>query len=143
MPTKAELEQQVADLQREALEREAQMRKDFETVGAALHHEADNRDWCRDYDHFVENVNNQLITGLRLPVRNHVSDDATITVTLTLRHCSIEAEPEEGQSADERFVEEVRSLSIADLIDSHTGYYASTDLGTLVDDGMVTLEVTA
>lgn len=52
---------------------------DFHTVGEALMQEAENRNWCDEYDQFVETVNGQT-SLLDLPVRER---EYEITVTGT------------------------------------------------------------
>jgi len=53
---------------------------DFKVVAAALLTEAKERDWCNDYNDFVEKVNDQL----QVSSLDKVVYDFTATITLTV-----------------------------------------------------------
>lgn len=60
-----------------------QMHNDFDAVGEALKDEAENRNWCDEYDQFVERVNAGL-TRMILPVREQEYEvEVEVTGTLT------------------------------------------------------------
>lgn len=66
---------------RRALRRNADLAADFELVGRALMAEAVRRDWCDEYESFVEKVNADT-TLLDLPSRNR---DFRVEHTYTVR----------------------------------------------------------
>lgn len=71
------------------------LEKDFTTVSQALRKEAEDREWCSDYNKFVEDVNEHLIVKeLELLEREYVVEitftrtqkvETSITITATSR----------------------------------------------------------
>lgn len=67
--------------------------RDIRIIGEALIEEAEERDWCSQFDDFIEKVNNEL--SVELPLRQHEYDvemlitqtrTQTVTVTVTARN---------------------------------------------------------
>lgn len=80
----------------------AEHASDIEVIGNALQEEAESRDWCSEYDEFVEGVNMRL--SMELPVREReyeVEIDVTyrMTVSVTAR-----SEDEALEAAEEEEV---------------------------------------
>ena len=99
----AEMTQHRDTLARRATEARANHVGDIGVIGKALRDEADERDWCDDYDNFVQEVNKHL--HVELPVREH-DYVVTATFSVTLRY-TVSAQSEddaremgEGQGMD-------------------------------------------
>lgn len=75
----AVLRRQGADLRQELDATERRHKKDIATIGQALLSEAEERDWCSEYDDVVRSLNDELC--VELPVR---SMDATLDFLVTV-----------------------------------------------------------
>lgn len=84
---------------------------DFDAVGKALMEEAENRNWCNEYDEFVERVNSNLIRNA-LPVREQeyeveieVIGSLTTTTTVSVTATSQEAANEMVENDMDSYVD--------------------------------------
>jgi len=105
----------IATLEQEARERRVQHERDILIVGDRLNQEAEDRDWCEDYDDIVDALNARLT--VKLPLRDRtetytVTIRATMTATLTYSH---EVEASNADDAQD----EARSY-----FENHVGYSA-------------------
>ena len=77
------LQRKVTDLE----DRIDKANRAFSIVAEALHQEAIERDWCGEYDDFVDEVNAALPTGFALEhCRKDYEIEATITVRVRINH---------------------------------------------------------
>ncbi len=84
----------------EATNRTTLMRGDLEKVGAALLAEAVRRDWCDEYDTFIDRVNEDLRSSFRLSARPTLwAVEQSYTVTIRWQ---VEANNEEAAADQAR-----------------------------------------
>jgi hypothetical protein len=75
-----QLESQIRELEGRLSERVKKHEKDIQLIGDALIEEAIDRDWCDEFDKWVENVNQTL--WIELPVR---AADYVAEITLSVQ----------------------------------------------------------
>lgn len=112
-------------------------REDFNTVGAALLEEAENRGWCSDYEAFVERVQGSL-SALELPERTSeytVRWTETYTVTVSRSQTvearsaedAVEAVDTEGEATADDLISAIRYDGSYEYDDNADDYEAEVE----------------
>lgn len=85
-----------ANLTTSSNERIAQLQKHLDTIAQCLLDEAENRNWCSEYDEFADRVNGLLGSEVLLPCsRNY---EVTFAVSVTVNARGSDAAQEEAES---------------------------------------------
>lgn len=93
--------EQHAEINRQIESLRQRYARDIEVIGEALLEEAENRDWCNEYDEFVEGVNSRL--GMELPERErefNVEVEATYSLTVPVTARNADEARERAEESD-------------------------------------------
>jgi hypothetical protein len=77
--TATELRERIARLETQV----TSWRTDWNLLASSLVEEAENRDWCGEYESFVDRMNSQLRNGELIPRNRDIEVTATFSVTIS------------------------------------------------------------
>ena len=84
--------------------------KDIELLADMLREEAENRNWCEEYDNFVDNFNSQSKVATIEPRTNDYEVEVTFDICIRVTNSVVTS----ARNADEA-VDNVRDMSIGDM----------------------------
>ncbi|NBO53328.1 MAG: hypothetical protein EBU84_01780 [Actinobacteria bacterium] len=102
----------LAEVQRELAEVQRGAARIVETIASALRDEAERRDWCAEYDEFVESVNDDIQS-----VSLSMSSDSARRLLATMRLAPLTREYEVTHVVTLTFTQTVRARSENDALE--------------------------